>query len=201
MKQVISLANVAAQSGKTIMADKLAAEQLRTKVAQYYGPAVTCALFPSEAGAGEEPDGSGFKSDALAPWVGGEDTSATPGNAERLVMTALLVLLHEGGGHKVTFMLPELLELLGWPIAEPSWEAVERALDFYMQPVRREYCVSPPPADGERAVYVTSWRKVIAGYEYYEESEIGAHVATALAGRQVAVTFNTDILRGVEAAD
>jgi integrase len=45
MKQVISIANVAAQSGKPIMADNLAAERLRTKVAQYYGLAVTCALF------------------------------------------------------------------------------------------------------------------------------------------------------------
>ena len=200
MKQVISIANVAAQSGKTIMADNFAAEQLRTKVAQYYGPAVTCALFSSETGAGEEPGGSEFKSDALAPWVSGEDTSATPGNAERLVIAALLVLLHEGGGHKVTFMLPELLELLGWPVAEPSWEAVARALDFYMRPVRREYCVSPPPADGKREIHVTSWRKVIAGYEYREESEIGAPVATALAGRQIAVTFNPDLLRGTKAA-
>lgn len=200
MKQVISIANVAAQSGKTIMGDNFAAEQLRTKVAQYYGPAVTCALFSSEIGVGEEPGGSEFKSDALAPWISGEDTSATPGDAERLVMAALLVLLHEGGGHKVTFMLPELLELLGWPVAEPSWEAVERALDFYMRPVRREYCVSPP-ADGEREIHVTSWRRVIAGYEYHEESEIGAHMAMALTGRQVAVTFNTDLLRGTKAAD
>jgi hypothetical protein len=119
---------------------------------------------------------------------------------ERLVMAALLVLRHEGGGHKVTFMLPELLELLGWPVAELSWEAVERALDFYMRPVRREYCVSPPPADGEREIHVTSWRRVIAGYEYHEESEIGAHVATALANRQVAVTLNTDLVRGTKAA-
>jgi hypothetical protein len=200
MKQAISIANVAAQSGKTIMVDNFAAEQLRTKVAQYYGPVVTCALFPSEAGAGEEPGGSEFKSDALAPWVSGQDTSATPGDAERLIMAALLVLLHASGRHKVTFMLPELLELLGWPVAEPSWEAVEWALDFYMQPVRREYCVSPP-TDGAREVYVTSWRRVIAGYEYHEESEIGAHMATALAGRQVAVTFNTDLLLGTKAAD
>jgi hypothetical protein len=201
MKKVISIANVAARSDKSIMADNFAAEQLRTKVVQYYGPAVMCALFPSEARAGEEPGGSEFKSDALVPWVSGQDTSATPGDAERLIMAALLILLHAGSRHKVTFMLPELLELLGWPVAEPSWEAVERALDFYMQPVRREYCVSPPPADGEREVYVTSWRKVIAGYEYHEESDIGAHVATALAGRQVVVTFNTDLLRGTKAAD
>jgi hypothetical protein len=201
MKQVISIANVAAQSGKAIMADNFAAEQLRTKVAQYYGPAVMCALFFSEASAGEEPGGSEFKSDALSPWVSGEDTSDTPGEAEQLVMAALLVLLHEGGGHKVAFMLPELLELLGWPVTEPSWDAVERALDFYMRPVRREYCVSPPPADSGQEVHVTSWRKVIAGYEYHEEFEIGTPEATALAGRQVAVTFNPDLLRGTKAAD
>jgi dihydroxyacid dehydratase/phosphogluconate dehydratase len=117
MKQVISIANVAAQSGKTIMTDNLAAEQLRIKVAQYYGPAITCALFPSEAGVAEELGNSEFKSDALVLWISGAGTSATPGDAERLIMAALLVLLYEGGGHKVTFMLPELLVLLGWPLA------------------------------------------------------------------------------------
>jgi hypothetical protein len=201
MKQVISIANVAAQPGKTIMADNLAAERLRNHIAQYYGPAVTCALFPSEADAGQEPGGLEFMSDTVGPWVSGEDASTKPGDAERLVLAALLVLLHEGGGHKVIFMLPELLELLGWPVVETSWDAVEQALDFYMQPVRREYCISPPSAGSEREVYVTSWRRVIAGYEYYEESEIGTPVATALAGRQVAITFNPDLLRGAKAAD
>ena len=36
-------------------------------------------------------------------------------------------------------------------------------------------------------------RKLIAGHEYYEESEFGAPEPVRLAGRQVTVTFNPDV--------
>jgi hypothetical protein len=173
-----------------------AAERLRDNLAQYYGPEVTRVLFPPADDSEGEVSGSELMSDAVAPWISGERASSPPGGDEHLVMAALLVLLHEGGGrHKVTFMLPELLGLLGWPVAESSWEAVERALDFYMQLVQREYCVSPPGSRG-REVRVTSLRRLVAGHEYYEESEYNSPESIRLAGRQVTVTFNTDVPLG-----
>lgn len=141
-------------------------------------------MFPSAAATKEEVIESEYMSEAMVPWIDGVGASVTPGEAERLVMAALLVLLHEGGGgHKVTFMLPELLGLLGWPVAESSWEAVERALDFYMQLAQREYCVSPPPGGQDREVRVTSLRRLVAGHEYFEECELGAPESVRLAGR------------------
>lgn len=112
-------------------------------------------------------------SEAVAPWITKGGASAPLGEDERFILTALLILLHEGGSYKVTFILPELLELLGWPVAKSSWEAIERALDFFMQPVQREYCVSPPPGGRGQEVCVTSMRRLVAGHDYYEESEIG----------------------------
>jgi hypothetical protein len=183
------------------MSERDAAKRLRDKVAQYYGPEVTRALFPPAGDSEGEVSGSAFMSDAVTPWISGERAAPPPGGTERLVMAALLVLLHEGGGrHKVTFMLPELLGLLGWPVTESSWDAVERALDFYMQPVQREFCVSPPPGGRGREVSVTTIRKLIAGHEYYEESEYDAPESVRLAGRQVTVTFNTDLPLGAGAA-
>lgn len=143
-------------------------------------------------------NGSELMSNAVVPWVSGQGVLPPPGEAERLVMAALLVLLHEGGdGHKVTFMLPKLLGLLSWPVSELSWAAVERALDFYMQPVRREYCVLPPQAGRVREVRVISLRSLIAGHEYEEESERGTPEPVRLAGRQVTVMFNPDLPLGV----
>lgn len=78
-------------------------------VEQYYCPAVTLALFPSVADAEEEVDGSDLMSETVAPLISGEGASAPPGEGERLVLAALLIPLHESGGYKVTFMLPELL--------------------------------------------------------------------------------------------
>ena len=176
-----------------------AAERLRDKLAQYYGPEVTRALFPPADDSEGEVSGSELMSDAVTPWISGERASSPPGGAERLVMAALLILLHEGGDHKVTFMLPDPLVLLGWPVAESSWDAVERALDFYMQLVQREYCVSPPGSRG-REVRVTSMRRLVAGHEYYEESEYDAPESVRLAGRRVTVTFNTDLQLGGEPA-
>lgn len=182
------------------MSEPDAADRLRDKVEQYYGPAVTRALFAPAANAEENVSSYELMSDAVTPWISGERVSTPPGGDERLVMAALLVLLHEGGGgHKATFMLPELLGLLGWPVAESSWEAVERALDFYMQPVQREFCL--PPRDGRgRESIVTSIRRLIAGHEYYEESEYDAPESVRLAGRQVTVTFNPDLQLGAGAA-
>lgn len=175
------------------MNERDAAKLLRAQVEQYYGPTVTRALFPPATDPEEVVNSSESMSDAVVPWISGERASSSPGEAERLVMAALLVLLHEGGGsHKVTFMLPELLGLLDWPVAESSWEAVERALDFYMQLVQREYYVSPP-AGGGREVSVTSLRRLIAGYECYEESELDTPEAIRLTGQQVTVTFNPDV--------
>ena len=137
-------------------------------------------------------------SNAVAPWISGEGASPPPSEVERLVMAALLLLLHESDdGHKVTFMLPELLGLLGWPLSEPSWAAVERALDFYMRPVRREYCVPPPQAGPGREVSVISLRSLIAGHEHDEESERGTSESVRLAERQVTVTFNPDLPLGM----
>jgi hypothetical protein len=142
---------------------------------------------------------SEFMSETVVPWISGERASSPPSEAERFVMAALLILVHEGGsGHKVTFMLPELLGLLGWPLAETSWEGVEQALDFYMQLVQREYCVSPPGGQ-DREVRVTSLRRLVAGHEYSEESELGAPEFVRLAGRQVTVTFNPDVPLGAGA--
>lgn len=170
-----------------------AAERLRDKLAQYYGPDVTRALFPPADNSEGEGSSPAFMWDAVTPWISGERASSPPGGDERLVMAALLVLLHEGGGrHKVTFMLPALLKLLGWPVAESSWDAVEQALDFYMQLVQREYCGSPPGGRGQE-VRVTTMRKLLAGHEYYEESEYDAPESVRLAGRQVTVTFNPDV--------
>jgi hypothetical protein len=182
------------------MSERDAAEQLRAKVAQYYGPAVTRPLFPSAAVAEGEVGDSEFMSETVAPWISGQRASSPPGEAECLVMAALLVLLHEGGGgHKVTFMLPELLGLLGWAVAVPSCEAVERALDFYMQPVRHKFHVAPTPADPGREVSITWLRTLIAGHEYSEESELGAPESVRLAGRQVTVKFNPDVPLGAGA--
>lgn len=179
------------------MSERDAAERLRDKLAQYYGPEISRALFSPADDLKEEVGDSAFMSDAVTPWISGERASSPPGGDERLVMAALLILLHEGGGrHKVAFMLPELLGLLGWPVAESSWDVVERALDFYMQPVQREFCVSPPPGSEDREVVVTSMRRLIAGHEYYEESEYDAPASIRLAGRQVTVTFNTDVPLG-----
>ena len=182
------------------MSGRDAVERLRDKVAQYYGPEVTRALFPPADDSEREVSGSELMSDAVTPWISAEQASSPPGGDERLVMAALLVLLHEGGGrHKVIFMLPDLLELLGWPVAESFWDTVERALDFYMQPVQREFC--SPPQDGRgQEIIVTSMRKLIAGHEYYEESEYDAPESVRLAGRQVTVTFNTDLPLGAGAA-
>lgn len=183
------------------MSGRDASERLRDKVAQYYGPAVTRALFPPADDSEKEESGSAFMSDAVTPSISGERASPLPSATERLVMAALLVLLHKGGGrHKVSFMLPELLVLLGWPVDEPSWDAVERALDFYMQLVQRECCVSPPGSRG-REVRVSSLRRLVAGHEYYDESELGAPESIRLAGRQVTVTFNTDVPLRAEAAE
>jgi|ERR1043165_990975 hypothetical protein len=179
------------------MSKQDAAERLRARVAQYYGVAISRALFPPGADVKGEAGGSQVTSGAAAPLISEGEASAVPGEAERLVMAALLVLLHEeGGGYKVTFMLPDLLGLLGWPVAESSWRAVERALDFYMQPVRSEYCVSPPTGVRGREISITSLRRLIAGHEYYEESERGDPESIRLAGRQVAVTFNPDVPLG-----
>ena len=101
------------------MSERDAAERLRDKLAQYYGPEVTRALFPPADDSEGEVSGSELMSDAVTPWISGERALSPPGEAERLVMTALLVLLHEGGGrHKVTFMLPKLLGLLDWPVVD-----------------------------------------------------------------------------------
>ena len=183
------------------MSERDAAERLRAKVEQYYGPAVTRALFPSAADAEGEVSDSEFVSEAVAPWISKGGASAPLGEDERFTLAALLILLHEGGSYKVTFILPELLGLLGWPVAESSWEAVERALDFYMQPVRREFCVSPPQGCRGREVSVTSMRKLVAGHEYYEESELGAPESVRLAGRQVTITFNPDAPQWAQAAE
>ena len=42
-----------------------------------------------------------------------EGMSGCPDESGRLVLETLLVLLREGGGYKVSFMLPELLVLIG----------------------------------------------------------------------------------------
>lgn len=182
------------------MSGRDASDRLRDKVAQYYGPEISRALFSPADDLKEDVSDSAFMSDAVTPWISGERASSPPGGDERLVMAALLVLLHEGGGrHKVTFMLPALLELLGWPLAESSWDAVGRALDFYMQPVQREFCSTPQDGRG-REIIVTSMRRLIAGHEYYEESEYNAPESVRLAGRQVTVTFNTDLPLGAGAA-
>lgn len=183
------------------MSKRDAVERLRVKVEQHYDPVVTRALFPSAADTEGEVSGSEFMSEALAPWISGGRASSPPGEDERLVLAALLVLMREGGNDfKVTFLLPELLGLLGWPLTEPSWEVVEQALDFYMQLVRREYPVSPPPASQAREFSVTSLWRLIAGHEYYEESERGTPESVRLAGRQVTVTFNPDVPLGAGAA-
>lgn len=180
------------------MSRRDAAGRLRAKVARYYGPAVTKALFPSAADAEGEVNGSELMSSVVVSWISGGGASFPPSEVERLVMAALLILLHEGGdGHKVTFMLPELLGLLSWPLSELLWTAVERALDFYMRPVQREYCVPPPQAGPGREVSVISLRSLIAGYEHDEESERGALESIRLAGRQVTVTFNPDLPLGM----
>lgn len=182
------------------MSDQDAAERLRAKVEQYYGPAVTLVLFPPAAGVEGEVGDTEFMSEAVTQLLSGGEASPPPGEVERLVMAALLVLLHEGGGgHKVTFMLPELLSLLGWPLSEPSGEAVERALDFYMRLVRRKYIVSPTSAGRGREVSVISSRRLIGGHEYCEESECDAPESVRLAGRQVTVTFNPDVPLGAGA--
>lgn len=127
-----------------------------------------------------------------------DEAAAATDEVERLVLAALLVLLHEGGGgYKVSFMLPELLRLLKWPVDESSWDVVERALDWYMQPVHREVKVVSPPADYRREARVTSWRRLVSGYEYYEESEDDTTGPVLnLAARRVTVTFNPDIVPG-----
>ena len=184
------------------MSERDAAEQLRVKVEQYYGPAVALALFPPATVAEGEVGDTEFMSEAVTRLLSGGGDAPPPGEAERLVMAALLVLLREGGGgHKVTFMLPELLALLGWPLSEPSGEAVERALDFYMRLVRREYTVPPASVGRGREVRVTSSRRLIGGHEYCEESEFGAPESVRLAGRQVTVTFNPDVPLGARAAE
>lgn len=184
------------------MSDQDAAERLRVKVEQYYGPAVALALFPPATGVEGEVGDTEFMSEAVTRLLSGGGDAPPPGEAERLVMAALLVLLREGGGgHKVTFMLPELLGLLGWPVSEPSGEAVERALDFYMRLVRREYTVPPASVGRGREVRVTSSRRLIGGHEYSEESERDAPESVRLAGRQVTVTFNPDVPLGARAAE
>ncbi len=184
------------------MSERDAAERLRAKVAQYYGPAVALVLFPPATGVEGEVGDTEFMSEAVTQLLSGGGDAPPPGEAERLVMAALLVLLHKGGGgHKVTFMLPELLGLLGWPLSEPSGEAVERALDFYMRLVRREYTVPPASVGRGREVRVTYSRRLIGGHEYSEESERDTPESVRLAGRQVTVTFNPDVPLGARAAE
>lgn len=171
-----------------------AAEQLYVRVGRCYGPAVLRTLFPSTATA--EVEESVLTSQYMT--VGeGEEGGSSPhrGAVERLVLAALLVMLHEGGGgYKISFTLHELTRLLGWPVTESSWDAVTRVLDGYMQPVRREFSFVSPAGSCGREARVTSWRRLIAGYEYSEESEHGVPEPVNLAGRRITVTFNPDVL-------
>lgn len=173
-----------------------ATDQLYARVSRCYGQAVLRALFTftTTVGGGEGDSNLAGKRDCRRATR--YEFAPTPGEAERLVLAALLVLLHEnGGGHKVSFMLPELLRLLDWPIDESSWNSVERALDRYMQPVHREFCLVSPLSGYGRATRVTSWRRLVSGYEYSEESEDDATGPVLnLAARRVAVTFNPDVL-------
>ena len=86
------------------MSGRDAVERLSDKLAQYYGPEVTRALFPPADDSEREVGGSAFMSDAVTPWISGGRASSPPGGDERMVMAALLVRLYEGGGHKVTVM-------------------------------------------------------------------------------------------------
>jgi hypothetical protein len=171
-----------------------AAERLYARVGRCYGPAVLRTLFPSIATAAAEE--SALTSQYMTVGEGEEGGSSPhPGEVERLVLAALLIMLHEGGGGcKISFMLPELFRLLGWPVTASSWDVVMRALDGYMQPVRREFSVVSPGGRRGREARVTSWRRLIAGYEYSEESEQGVPETVNLAGRQITVTFNPDVL-------
>jgi hypothetical protein len=184
------------------MSERDVAERLRAKVAQYYGPAVALVLFPPAIGVEGEVGDAEFMSEAVTQLLSGGGDDPTPGEAERLVMAALLVLLHEGGGgNKVTFMLPELLELLGWPLSEPSEEAVERALDFYMRLVRREYTVPPASVGPGREVRVTSSRRLIWRPRVLRGERVRCLRVVRLAGRHVTVTFNPDVPLGARAAE
>lgn len=177
-----------------------AAEQLYARVGWCYGPAALRTLFPSVAAA--EVEESALTSRYTTVGEGEEGgCSPYPGEVERLVLAALLVLLHEGGGgYKISFTLCELTRLLGWPVTESSWDVVTRALDEYMQPVRREFSVVSPAGGRGREARVISWRRLIAGYEYSEESEQGVPEAVNLAGRLIMVTFNPDVLPEPEEA-
>ena len=127
-----------------------------------------------------------------------EGVPGHPDEAKRLILAALLILLREGGGSdQVSFMLPDLLRLLGWPVAESPWVSIERVLDLSMQPVYREFSVATPHAARGRAARITSWRRLVSGYEYYEESESNTtDPIPDLAGQKVTVTFNPDVLPG-----
>lgn len=168
---------------------RTAVEELRAKVEQCYGPEALRELLPSAAAAAEAAEGA---LTSRRTTVGGGGDSTHPGEAERLVLAALLVLLHQGGGYQISFTLRELTRLLGWPVAESSWEAVTRALEMYMQPVRHEYDTVSPA--GMPEARVTSWRRLVAGYDYSDETEDGVPETASLAGRQITVTFNPDML-------
>ena len=169
----------------------VAVEELRAQVERRYGPAALRELLPAAAAAEAEEGALTAQHTTVGGGEGGGDLSH-PGEAGRLVLAALLVLLHEGGGYQISFTLHELTRLLGWPVAESSWEAVTRALDGYMQPVRREFDTVSPV--GMREARVTSWRRLVTGYDYSDETEDGVPETASLAGRQITVTFNQDML-------
>ena len=178
-----------------------AAAEIYARLGQCYGPGALRELLPSVNPAQGEGlsagDADAANDDGRA--AGGNGwASDDPAVADHLILAALFVLLREGGGGcRVSFALPELLRLLGLPVADSSWEFVERALGWLMHPVRCEFDVVPPPGGCGRASRVTSWRRLIAGYEYSEESGRGdCGQAAGLAGRLVTVTFNPDLLPG-----
>jgi hypothetical protein len=173
-----------------------AAEQLYDRVGRCYGLAVLRTLNPVAATPEVE---EGDLTSQYATLGEGEEGGGSShlGEGERLVLAALLVLLHEGGGdYQISFTLRELLRLLDWPLTESSWGAVARALDGYMEPVRREFSSLPPAGSRGQETRITSWRKLVAGYECSEESENGVPEHVNLAARQITVTFNPDILPG-----
>lgn len=63
-----------------------------------------------------------------------------------------------------------------------------------MEPVCREFSSAPSVGSRGRETRVTSWRRLVAGYECSEESEHGVPEHVNLAARQITVTFNPDIL-------
>lgn len=100
-----------------------AAEQLYIRVGRCYGPAVLRALYQSAAAAEVEEGDLASRYVTVGEGEEGGGSSHL-GEAERLVLAALLVLLHEGGGYQISFTLRELLQLLDWPLTESSWGAV-----------------------------------------------------------------------------